>query len=156
MAPTPPDRSTFLTVEEVVDRTRRYAQRAHDLLIQGLRDGAPDDRTQLFLDELEQRRSELEATLDRSTRAASESVLRTQAQYTVDPWEGEPEPPREVSSEEASRWILELDAQLIETYRELAERHEVSGVREFFASLADVVEAFDRQLARAVQQIYDV
>lgn len=156
MAPTPPDRSTFLTVGEVIDRTRRYAQRAHGILLQDLRERASDDRTRLFLEEVEQRRSELEAALDRSLRAAGEATLRTPAQYTVDPWEGEPIPPQRPSVEEATRWILDLDHRLIETYRELAERHESEPVREFFASVVDVVQSFDRQLSRGAQQAYDV
>jgi len=156
MNPTPPDRSTFLTVGDIIDRTRRYAQRAQDLLIQEMREHDPDERTGLFLDELEQRRSEVEAALDRSTRAADEAVLRTRAQYTVDPWEGDPSPPRAPSVEEATRWILELDGQLLETYRELAQRHESPPVREFFGSLVELMRSFDRQLARASEQAYDV
>ncbi len=156
MAPTPPDRSTFLTVEEVIDRTRRYLQAAHGLLLQDLRERAEDDRTRLFMEEVEQRRSELEAALDRSLRAADESALRTPAQYTVDPWEGEPVGPDGASVEEATRWLLDLDQQLLETYQELAERHESEPVRDFFSSVVDVVRAFDRRLSRGAQQAYDV
>lgn len=156
MAPTPPDRSTFLTVEEVIDRTRRYVQRAQGLLLQDLRERAADDRTRLFLEEVEQQRSEFEAALDRSLRAAGESALRTPAQYTVDPWEGEPTGPDGASVEEATRWLLDLDHQLIETYQELAERHESKPVRDFFSSVVDVVRGFDRRLSRGAQQAYDV
>jgi len=156
MAPTPPDRATFLTVEEVIDRTRRYLQRAHGVLLQDLREQASDDRTRLFLEEVEQRRSELEAALDRSLRSAGEAALRAPAQYTVDPWEGEPTAPRDPSVEEATRWLLDLDRRLVETYRELAQRHESKPVRDFFASVVDVVEAFDRRLSRGARQAYDV
>jgi len=156
MAPTPPDRSTFLTVAEIIDRTRRYAQRAHERLLQDLRERASDERTRLFLEEVEQRRSELEAALDRSLEAAGEAALRAPAQYTVDPWEGEPIAPQRASVEEATRWLLDLDQRLLETYHELAERHESEPVREFFASVVDVVQAFDRHLSRGAQQAYDV
>lgn len=156
MAPTPSDRSTFLTVGEIIDRTLRYAQRAHEFLLQDLREGAPDDRTHLFLEEVQKQRSELEAALDGSLRAADEATLRTRAQYTVDPWEKEPTAPERPSVDEVTRWLLDLDQRLLETYRELAEGHESESVREFFGSVVDVVRAFDRRLSSGAQQAYDV
>lgn len=149
-------RSTFLEIREVVERTRRYAERAHDLLIHGMRERNPDQRTRIFLDLLEQERGALEESIDRSLEAAPKSVLETRAQYTVDPWEADPEAPRCSSIEEATRWILELDEQILETYRELADRSDSEGVSEFCESLAGLVRAHDQRLARESQNSHDV
>lgn len=152
------ERTTFLELSQVVERTNRYAKRARDLLIVDLQRNEPmDGRTRMFLEALERQRGELEAAMARASDDMPANLLEARIQYTVDPWDTQPEPPRGPSIDEALRWMLGLDAQLIRTYRELAERKDNDeAVRSFFESLADLVRGFDRQIVRAAQDAHDL
>lgn len=152
------ERTTFLDVSEIVERTNRYARRARDLLIIGLRGADPiDERTRLFLETLEEQREELEAAMVRTSDEMPARLRETHAQFTVDPWDTEPSPPPCTSIEEAVRWMAELDEQLIQTYQEIADRADNDdATREFFGSLADLVQGFDRRMAWASQVSHDL
>lgn len=152
------ERTTFLEASQVVERTNRYARRARDLLMVRMQQDAPsDERTRLTLDMIERQRAELEAAMKRATEALSPRLLATRVQYSVDPWDREPDPPRSTSIEEAIRSMLRLDEKLIATYREVAERTDNDeSVRALFASLAELVEGFDRRIAREAHNSHDV
>lgn len=152
------ERTTFLEVGQIVERTKRYARRARDLLIVRMQREAPDDeRTRLSLEMLERQRAELEADLERATEGLSRDLLRTRIQYSVDPWDRDPEPPACTTIDEAIHWMLRLDEKLIETYREIAERSDNEDeAQAFFGSLADLICGFDRRLSREVWNSHDV
>jgi len=152
------ERTTFLELSQIVERTNAYARRARDLLVAAVqRAQPPDERTRIFLEMLDRQRAELETAMDRAREEAPARLLATRVQYTIDPWITEPEPPRAASIDAAIRFMIELDEGLVATYREVAERGDNdSAVQEFFAGLADLIQGFDRRLALAAQTSHDV
>lgn len=156
VTPRPEERSTFLEMSDVLDRTRRYIERARHLLVDRMRETNPEERDRLFLETVEEERTELEEAIDRCTRAAPTKVLETRAQYSVDPWEEAPRAPDDLSIEEAVEWLLAIDQRLLQTYEELTERTESVEVGEFLRSLADLVRAHDRRLTKQSQTARDI
>jgi rubrerythrin len=156
MTPRPEERSTFLKTSDILDRTRRYIERARQLLVDRMRETHSEERERLFLETVEEERTQLEEAIDRCTRAAPTKVLETRAQYSVDPWEETPRAPADLSIEEAVQWLLAIDQRLLQTYEELTERTESVEVREFLASLADLVRAHDRRLTKESQAARDI
>jgi hypothetical protein len=150
------ERSTFLTIREVLERTLRYTGRARQQLIETLRDVRHDARTQIFLATADRQREELEAAIERSCESATAGVLETRAQYTVEPWQNDLPTIRQASIEEAVSWLLALDEGVLTTYRELASGADNAEVRELFESLVELVTAHDQQLARESQTVQDL
>jgi hypothetical protein len=153
----PPNRSTFLTLHDVLALGRQHVAEARPCLIAPMRQAGPDERTAMFLDWLDRQRVELEQAIDLCPAEYPESLLETRLQYIVQPWQKAPSPPLVATSIEALiESILKLDRPVCTTFRDLSERASRSDARELFARLADLMEAHHQGLSRQLQAARDV
>lgn len=148
-----PQRTTFLSGREVLERSRRSLERAREALARAPRE---DPRSQLFCDSLDALQRDLSVALGRFFETAPNEVLEEQTQYTVEiPRELESEEPPE-SLEEAMRWSLSLTHSLRDRFQKLSESAIAESLRDSYANLVELVGGYEKRIARLSEGEHDL
>lgn len=156
MSPESRDRTTFLSIREIVERLRRILTDARDALAGRMRADGGSERARIFVETLERLSVDLDASLDETTADAPREVLDTRAQYTTDALLEDVEPPAVGDSvEDATAWLLSVDRSVADAISALAARTDGSEVRTYLDALAQLLTAHDRQLARVANEDVD-
>jgi len=151
-------RETFLSIREIVTRTLDAIIRVRRRLEAMRADGVDDERARLFIDDMVEKRRELEAAIDRIDRDASREHLDTFVQYAASSDNGESghEAPDGDSPEEVARWQTAADEALSEVLLEVAQRIQNTEARELVENLVGLLGAHGRRVALGVREQRDL
>lgn len=156
MSPDSRDRTTFLSIREVVERLRHILTDARERIAARMATQDDSERARIFVETLRRLSTDLGASLDETTAQAAEEVLETRVQYTTDALLEDADPPDTGDSIEAScAWLLAVDGGVRDTITALAARTDHSEVRTYLEALASLLTAHDRRLTRAGNEDVD-
>lgn len=151
----PPTRSTFTQVRDVLQHAIGYLGGIRDLM-DDLRTREHSERVKLLLQSFETEQRNLHGALERYLDDAPDKVLDTYAQYTVALPESLAGPEEPLSTLALTQWLLGLNQHLVDMFTELAAAAPPGEVRQVFATMADQVRAHDRRLSKEYQRFEDL
>ena len=148
-------RNTFLKGRELIARAVDYSSQvlAH---LDSQSAESSTTRVGMLLDSFTSEQRALKDNLERYAIDASDEVLDTYVQYSIALPDPLPEPERALSPEEATRWLLEVKANLETFFSEVAEKAEPGEMREAFANLAESVRASDIRISKESNRMQDL
>jgi hypothetical protein len=149
------ERATFTRGREVIEHSVRYLTEVRDVLDE-LRERDLDERVAMLLNSVEVEQRNLLGAIERLLDDASDQVLGTYAQYTVElPVEiGMPELP--LTTLGLVQWLEGVNRPLQDLFAALAEKGDSQEAAEAFAALAGQVEAHSRRLSMEYQRMEDL
>jgi hypothetical protein len=151
-------RDTYIDGREILDRAQRHLAQVSDILEQA-RDRSPSERVRMLLDSVEVEQRNLLGAIERYRDDASDKILNTYAQYTVE-LPSDIEPPEEpLTTLGITQWLVQQNGLLQAMFTELAEKGEAGNAgerRQVFGALAQQLEAHDRRLSKEYQRFEDL
>jgi hypothetical protein len=149
------ERVTFTQGREVIEHAVAYLRKIEDVL-EDLRDSAESERVAMLLTSVTKEQRALVGGVERYLEDASDKVLGTYAQYTI-------ELPRDVDGPEAPvtslvliQWLVRMNSHLHDMFAELARSAPGAEIAEVFAGLAEQIQSQDRRLSKEYQRFEDL
>jgi rubrerythrin len=145
---------SYKQVHEVLERVKLFYQQLSDYY-EDLSDDLPeDDQVHRLLEYMGRHEKAFNRTLAKYERDAAEGVLNTWLQYAPDErtWRAlqHAEIRPDMSLDEVMEQALDVDQDLRDMYRQLADESSVPRVQELFQSLLEMQESKDAQYARTL------
>lgn len=146
---------TFRSGREVLDQSIQYLSGICEVL-ESLKDRDHGERVDMLLNSVAAEQRNLLGSIERLQEHASEKVVETFTQYTVEmPTEpGEPDEP--LTTLGLIQWLTGLNRHLQELFHELSEHHDSDEATEAFAGIAQQIESHDMRLSKEYQRTEDL
>jgi hypothetical protein len=148
-------RTSFARAGEVLEHAIDYLIRIRDQL-DALSDGELTERARMLVDAFAIEQRNLLGALERYAEDASDKVLDTFINYSVElpnPTEGPQSP---LTTLGLTQWLLGCNQHLVNVFGELAESAAIAEAREAFAAMFGQLQAHDRRLSKEYQRFEDL
>lgn len=147
---------TFTSGDDVLKHAIDYLSRI-DAALEQLGEREQSERLKLLLNSVKAEQRNLLGSLERLREDTSDKVRRTFAQYTVEmPTRIEPPDEQPLSTLGLIQWLETMNGHLRKLFAELSEKGDSKEAGEVFGSIADQVEAHDRNLSKEWQRTEDL